>query len=396
MAQPDRKTRPQFSQPVRQIIMMLIALALSAFGAFVALPRVLPVFEANPWLNGFIVFVFVIGVLACFWQVVQLIGSVRWIERFASGDSQEHRRPPSMLAPLASLLGSRSARMQLGSASTRSILDSVANRIDEDREITRYIVNLLIFLGLLGTFYGLATTVPAVVDTIRSLAPQEGEEGITVFNRLMTGLEAQLGGMGVAFASSLLGLAGSLIVGLLELFAGHGQNRFYRELEEWLSSITRVSFSSGEDGAGDSGVVSQVLDNMAEQMDALQTMFAETSEGRAAVDQKLGDLVETIQEMNRRQERTGTVIAALDRVAVGQEALTEILRAHSEQGGIDAESRMRLRSIDVQMLRILEEISAGRQESLSELRKDIDLMVRAFARPRGLSRGGRSGREAEE
>ncbi|UWQ33922.1 biopolymer transporter ExbB [Leisingera sp. M527] len=396
MAQPDRKTRPQFSQPVRQIIMMLIALGLSAFGAFVALPRVLPVFEANPWLNGFIVFVFVIGVLACFWQVVQLIGSVRWIERFAFGDTSDERRTPSMLAPLASLLRSRGARMQLGSASTQSILDSVANRIDEDREITRYIVNLLIFLGLLGTFYGLATTVPAVVDTIRSLAPQEGEEGLSVFNRLMTGLEAQLGGMGVAFASSLLGLAGSLIVGLLELFAGHGQNRFYRELEEWLSSITRVSFSSGEDGAGDSGVVSQVLDNMAEQMDALQMMFAETSEGRAAVDQKLGDLVETIQEMNRRQEQTGTVTAALDRVAVGQEALTEILRAHSEQGGIDAESRMRLRSIDVQMLRILEEISAGRQESLSELRKDIDLLVRAFARPRGLSRGGGAGRDAGE
>ncbi|MBQ4826076.1 MULTISPECIES: biopolymer transporter ExbB [unclassified Leisingera] len=394
MAQPDRKTRPQFSQPVRQIIMMLIALGLSGFGAFVALPRVLPVFEANPWLNGFIVFVFVIGVLACFWQVVQLIGSVRWIERFAFGDTSDERRTPSMLAPLASLLRSRGARMQLGSASTQSILDSVANRIDEDREITRYIVNLLIFLGLLGTFYGLATTVPAVVDTIRSLAPQEGEEGLSVFNRLMTGLEAQLGGMGVAFASSLLGLAGSLIVGLLELFAGHGQNRFYRELEEWLSSITRVSFSSGEDGAGDSGVVSQVLDNMAEQMDALQAMFAETSEGRAAVDQKLGDLVETIQEMNRRQEQTGTVTAALDRVAVGQEALTEILRAHSEQGGIDAESRMRLRSIDVQMLRILEEISAGRQESLSELRKDIDLLVRAFARPRGLSRGGGAGRDA--
>lgn len=388
MAQPDRKTRPQFSQPVRQIIMMLIALGLSGFGAFVALPRVLPVFQANPWLNGFIVFVFVIGVLACFWQVVQLIGSVRWIERFAGGDNQEHRRPPSILAPLASLLGSRSARMQLGSASTRSILDSVASRIDEDREITRYIVNLLIFLGLLGTFYGLATTVPAVVDTIRSLAPQEGEEGLSVFNRLMTGLEAQLGGMGVAFASSLLGLAGSLIVGLLELFAGHGQNRFYRELEEWLSSITRVSFSSGEEGTGDSGVVSQVLDTMAEQMEMLQEMFVETAEGRAAVDQRLTELVETIQEMNRRQDQTGTITAALDRVAVGQEALTEILRAQGEHGGIDAESRMRLRSIDVQMLRILEEISAGRQESLAELRKDIDLMIKAFARPRGLSRGG--------
>ncbi|MDE4134008.1 biopolymer transporter ExbB [Phaeobacter sp. QD34_3] len=385
MAQPDGKIRPQFSQPVRQVILMLIALGLAGFGAFVALPRVLPVFQANPWLNGFILVVFIIGVLACFWQVVQLIGSVRWIESFAAGGTRGEGRAPSMLAPLASLLRSRGARMQLGSSSTRSILDSVATRIDEDREITRYIVNLLIFLGLLGTFYGLATTVPAVVDTIRSLAPREGEESLDIFNRLMTGLEAQLGGMGVAFASSLLGLAGSLIVGLLELFAGHGQNRFYRELEEWLSTFTRVSFSSGEEGHGDSGVVSEVLDTMAEQMDALQGMFAATAQGRVAVEEKLSQLVDSINDMNRRQEQSEALSAALERVAVGQETLTEIMRAHGDVG-LDAESRMRLRSIDVQMLRILEEISAGRQESLAELRKDIDLMVKAFAPPRGTHR----------
>ncbi|MBO9441773.1 biopolymer transporter ExbB [Phaeobacter italicus] len=392
MAQPDRESKPQFSQPVRQIILMLIALGLSGFGAFVALPRVLPVFEANPWLNGFILLVFVFGVLACFWQVLQLIGSVRWIEGFAAGVTREDDRPPSMLAPLASLLRSRGARMQLGSSSTRSILDSVATRIDEEREITRYIVNLLIFLGLLGTFYGLATTVPAVVDTIRSLAPQEGEEGIAVFNRLMTGLEAQLGGMGVAFASSLLGLAGSLIVGLLELFAGHGQNRFYRELEEWLSSFTRVSLSSEEGGSGETGAISGVLDTMTEQMDALQGMFVQSSQARAEVDQKLSALVDAITDMNQRQAQSEGVTAALERVAVGQEALAELMRAHGDSG-LDAESRMRLRSIDVQMLRILEEISAGRQESLAELRKDIDLLVKAFARPQGLGRTPRSGHE---
>ncbi|WP_333847924.1 biopolymer transporter ExbB [Phaeobacter italicus] len=392
MAQPDRESKPQFSQPVRQIILMLIALGLSGFGAFVALPRVLPVFEANPWLNGFILLVFVFGVLACFWQVLQLIGSVRWIEGFAAGVTREDDRPPSMLAPLASLLRSRGARMQLGSSSTRSILDSVATRIDEEREITRYIVNLLIFLGLLGTFYGLATTVPAVVDTIRSLAPQEGEEGIAVFNRLMTGLEAQLGGMGVAFASSLLGLAGSLIVGLLELFAGHGQNRFYRELEEWLSSFTRVSLSSEEGGSGETGAISGVLDTMTEQMDALQGMFVQSSQARAEVDQKLSALVDAITDMNQRQAQSEGVTTALERVAVGQEALTELMRAHGDSG-LDAESRMRLRSIDVQMLRILEEISAGRQESLAELRKDIDLLVKAFARPQGLGRTPRSGHE---
>ncbi len=389
MAQPDRKPRPQFTQPVRQIVSMVLVLVLAGAGAVLALPRVLPVFQANPYLNGFIFFVFVIGVLACFWQVIQLAGSVRWIERFVSGDREQTRSAPQLLAPLASLLRSRAERMQLGATSTRSILDSVATRIDEEREITRYIVNLLIFLGLLGTFYGLATTVPAVVETIRSLAPQEGEEAIGVFNRLMSGLEAQLGGMGVAFASSLMGLTGSLIVGLLELFAGHGQNRFYRELEEWLSSFTRVGFSSGEEGGSTgSDVMVTVLDQMAEQMDVLHATFRQSDEGRAALDRKLGELIDGIAQMNDRLDQSDATAVALDRVAGAQDRLTELLRDHGPGEGIDAESRMRLRSIDVQMLRILEEISAGRQESLAELRKDIDRLVRAFAHPRGAARAG--------
>ncbi|WP_424984849.1 hypothetical protein [Microbulbifer sp. S227A] len=391
MAEPDRKPRPQFSQPVRQILMMLTALGLSGFGVFVALPRVLPVFQANPYLNGFILIVFVVGVLATFYQVLQLIGSVRWIERFAAGQVDSATRPPQLLAPLASLLRARGARMQLSSSSTRSILDSVATRIDEERDITRYIVNLLIFLGLLGTFYGLATTVPAVVETIRSLAPQEGEQGLDVFNRLMTGLEKQLGGMGVAFASSLLGLAGSLIVGLLELFAGHGQNRFYRELEEWLSSITRVGFSSGDDGSTDSGSAPGVPAHMTGQMDGLYRLIERAEAGRAEIDRKLA----TVLDRMMQQDPSDRIATALDRLAAGQDALNDTLREQAGDG-IDAESRMRLRSIDVQMLRILEEISAGRQESLAELRKDIELLAKALDRPRGDGRRPKADGESGE
>ena len=150
-------------------------------------------------------------------------------------------------------------------------MDSVAQRIDEDREITRYIGNTLIFLGLLGTFYGLATTVPALVETIRSLNPADGEDGADIFARLQSGLESQLGGMGTAFSSSLLGLAGSLVVGLLELFASHGQNRFYRELEEWLSTITRLGLSSGEEGSAETGVMVEFMNYMAEHMETQQS-----------------------------------------------------------------------------------------------------------------------------
>ncbi len=385
MDQPDREAEPQFSTPYRQILLMLIVLALTAVGAFLALPRVLPVFEANPWLNGFIFFVFVLGVIATFWQVIQLIGSARWIEGFAAQTpGHELTRPPSLLAPLATMLRGRGKRMQIASSSARSILDSVAQRIDEAREITRYIVSLLIFLGLLGTFYGLATTVPAVVDTIRSLAPQEGEEGIAIFNRLMTGLEEQLGGMGVAFASSLLGLSGSLVVGLLELFAGHGQNRFYRELEEWISTITRLGLSEGdgEDGSG-RAMVAEVLDHMTGQVEALQSTIAQSEVSRALVDEKLGVLADSIERLTHRMSDQSPVQVALMRVADGQERLIEAIEARETSEGLDAESRMRLRSIDVQMLRILEEISAGRQETMTELRTDLAALTRLMGQARG-------------
>ncbi len=409
MAQTTPEVHPHFSQPVRQVLLMLIVLGLSGAGVFVALPRVLPVFEANPYLNGFIVFVFLIGVIACFWMVYQLIQSVRWIERFASDGPRTEERAPQLLASLASLLRTRGSRMQLNATSTRSILDSVATRIDEVRDITRYIVNLLIFLGLLGTFYGLATTVPALVDTIRSLAPQDGEAGFEVFARLMSGLENQLGGMGVAFASSLLGLAGSLIVGLLELFAGHGQNRFYRELEEWLSSITRVSFASDSEGSsGEPNILAGVIDHLAEQMESLQTMFTQSDVSRSMVDEKLGKLADAVDRMTTQMQEQGNGSASLDRLIDGQgrmadglrsladgqtrsaeaqERLIEVIEAQGPGGeGMDAESRMRLRSIDVQMLRILEEISAGRQETMAELRTDISALATALSRPRGPNR----------
>jgi len=379
MELPDREAEPHFSQPVRQIFFMLTVLGLTGALTYVALPRVLPVFQANPALNGFIVFVFVVGVLACFAQVFSLISSTRWIKAFAThAEGSDQLQPPQLLVPLASLLRSRGAKGQISATSTRSILDSVATRIDEVREITRYIVNMLIFLGLLGTFYGLATTVPALVETIRSLAPEDGEAGIAVFGRLMTGLESQLNGMGVAFASSLLGLAGSLVVGLLELFASHGQNRFYRELEEWLSSITRVGFTGAEGDHGvETNVLGEVLEHMAEQMDQLQDMFAKSEESRSRVETQVGDLTGAVKTMTERMGQGGDE-GAMGRVADGQERLIKAIREAGHGDNVDAESRMRLRSIDVQMLRILEEISAGRQDTMAELRTDLSTLTQAI------------------
>jgi phage shock protein A len=375
----EPEAEPRFSQPIRQISSMLIVVALVGAGFYIVFGTVVKIFWTNPYLNSVIFGVFALGVLACFRQVIQLINSVSWIEAFAHPQpGQETANPPSLLAPLATLLRSRGARMQLSSSSSRSILDSVAQRIDEDREITRYLASTLIFLGLLGTFYGLATTVPALVETIRSLNPAEGETGADIFSRLQAGLETQLGGMGTAFSSSLLGLFGSLVIGLLELFAGHGQNRFYRELEEWLSSITRVSFSTGEEGgnSSDATMMAQVIDHLAEQMESLQMMFTQTDIARSQTDERMGELSQAISRLANRMEST-EANAALTRIAEGQERLIAVLSQSGGGEGMDAESRMRLRSIDVQLLRILEEISAGRQETVADLRTEIATLTRA-------------------
>jgi hypothetical protein len=349
------KSEPQFSQPVRQIVMMLIVLGMTIAGAILIYPTVAPIFLASPWLNGFIVLVFFIGVTACFWQVITLISSVSWIEGFAlDRPGHEFTRSPRLLASLAALLSERRARRALTSTSTRSILDSVATRLDEQRDLTRYLINLLIFLGLLGTFYGLATVVPAVVDTIRSLAPQEGQGALEVFDNLMSGLEGQLSGMGTAFASSLLGLAGSLVVGMLELFSSHGQNRFYRELEEWLSSITKIGVAGIEgDEPLTAGNILGVIEQTAIQIDALREVVEQGVERAAQTEARVADM-----------------LAARD----------------EDSGRLDAETRARLRSIDTQVLRILEDMAAGRQDLVTEMRQDIAGLAEALRALAGRTR----------
>lgn len=355
------ETSPRFSRPLRQVAGMLAVLALVAAGVSMAAPRVLPVFLANVYFNGFILFVFAVGVLACFWQTIQLYASVRWIERFAADPgAASGRRAPRLLSSLAGLLREHDGRKRISSFSSRSILDSVAQRIDEAREITRYITNFLIFLGLLGTFYGLAITVPAVVETIRGLVPREGEGGVEVFSRLIGGLEAQLGGMGVAFSSSLLGLAGSLVVGLLELLSGHGQNRFYRELEEWMSTITVLGVAGGEEGGGDHALVAALLERSEEQMEAFREAIAGAEASRAAADERVAALAASV----------AGLVAALEKRGAGGDAAA------------DRQSAELLRSIDVHMLRILEELSGGRAEMAAQIRGDIAELVAAANRIR--------------
>lgn len=381
---------PRFSQPVRQILLMLTALALVLLGAWFTYGRILPIFVSNLWLNGLILAVFALGVLACFWQVGQLVRSVSWIERFAARRRTAVERDasvmpddqaPRLLAPLAAMLGARGAAGgAISTSSARSILESVATRIDEIRDITRYLANLLIFLGLLGTFYGLATTVPAVVDTIRALAPQDGQTGIELFDQLMTGLEAQLGGMAVAFSSSLLGLAGSLVVGLLELFVTHGQNRFYRELEEWMSGFTRVGMAGHEGEAIDQAAMAGFIEQMGLQMDRLHeihtTRDAARDDASMLADERVVVMAQAIEALVLRTEadqaaasaRAEATTRALEQIAIGQERLIEA----AGQGAAPDLTR-----IETALSRLGTDLASGRDEMLADLRSDLLVLTRA-------------------
>lgn len=217
---------------------MMIFLIITAFLVLILYNQASLAFLANPGLNGVIIAVLAIGIILVFRQVLRLFPEIKWVNTFRIAEPGiEVERPPVLLAPMATLLGDRIGRMAISTQTMRSILDSILMRLDEDRELSRYLVSLLIFLGLLGTFWGLLQTVSAVADTIRTLDVSSANTGV-IFEDLKEGLAAPLGGMGTAFSSSLFGLAGSLVLGFLDLQAGQAQNMFYNDLEDWLSTVT--------------------------------------------------------------------------------------------------------------------------------------------------------------
>ncbi|MEL6435834.1 MAG: flagellar motor protein MotA [Pseudomonadota bacterium] len=227
----------RLSNPQVFLFSMLIFLALVGFLAAILSRQIIVAFMANPGLNGLIVGVLAVGSVLVFLQVISLFKEVAWVNSFKVGDTvNAARREPVLLAPMRALL-SRQQSVALTTQATRAILDSIATRLDESRDISRYLIGLLVFLGLLGTFWGLLQTIGAIGSTIQSLDPGSGTTN-DILDNLKAGLSEPLDGMGTAFSSSLFGLSGSLVLGFLDLQAGRAQNRFYTELENWLSSVT--------------------------------------------------------------------------------------------------------------------------------------------------------------
>jgi hypothetical protein len=226
----------RLSSPQVFLLSMVVFLAIVSFIAAILARQISTAFASNPGLNGLIVGILVVGIILTFLQTLRLFREVRWINSFRAGSEVNE---PVLLAPMKALL-SRSSSMAFSTSSMRSMLDSIATRLDESRDISRYLTGLLIFLGLLGTFWGLLRTIGSIGDTIQSLDPGSGDTG-AVLDALKAGLAAPLAGMGTAFSSSLFGLSGSLVLGFLDLQAGRAQTRFYTELENWLSSVTDLS-----------------------------------------------------------------------------------------------------------------------------------------------------------
>ncbi|WP_181703105.1 flagellar motor protein MotA [Chthonobacter albigriseus] len=248
----------KLSSPQVYLWRMLVFLVIVAFLLVLLYRQLQTAFLANPGLNGLIFAVGFIGIILAFRQVIRLFPEVRWVNSYRYGEpGLEVRKPPVLLAPMATMLGDRLGQSTLSASAMRSLLDSIANRLDEAREISRYLTGLLVFLGLLGTFYGLISTVTSVGNTIQALDVGSGSAGV-IFEDLKSGLQAPLSGMGTAFSSSLFGLAGSLILGFLDLQAGQAQNRFYLDLEDWLSTQTELDEGDGLGGGRFGGGADQL------------------------------------------------------------------------------------------------------------------------------------------
>lgn len=339
-------------------------------------------FLSNGPLNGLILGVLILGIIYNFRQVLMLRPEVAWIDGFRQADrtALSQTLQPRLLAPMATMLGERSARLSLSTLSMRSLLDGIYSRLDESKDISRYNIGLLIFLGLLGTFWGLLGTVSSIGDVISGLSVAKGDAS-QVFGDLKTGLEAPLDGMGTAFSSSLFGLAGSLVLGFLDLQAGQAQNRFYNDLEEWLSSLTRLS-SGALPGDGDHSVpayVQALLEQTVESLDSLQRILTKGEESRALGNVQLVDLGEKLGTLT---DHMRTEQAIMKNLADNQADMKAILGKFGDSdggSGLDEASRIHIRNLDLYLARLLEEMHSGREELNQLVRREVRLLARTIA-----------------
>ncbi len=370
------------TQPARYLFRMLLFLVAVLGVAAMLSPVLIGAFDNNRPLNGLIGLVLLLGIGWNLRQVISLRREVGWLEGFQQGRAHAGPLPtPRLLAPMASMLAARTGRTQdggerftLSATVARSLLDSLASRLDESRELSRYMTGLLIFLGLLGTFWGLLLTVSSIADVIGGMSVGSADVG-AMFEQLKSGLARPLHGMGTAFSSSMFGLSGALVLGFLDLTAGQAQNRFFNELEEWLASLTRLA--SGALGEGEGSMpayVQALLEQTAENMENLQTILGRGEERTAQANQAMMALTERLSLLAETMRANQQLML---RIAETQTQLTPALQriATISDGG----GQTHLRNIENLLQRLLTDSEQGRSHSTAELRNEIRVLTRTLA-----------------
>ncbi|MDX2204202.1 MAG: flagellar motor protein MotA [Hyphomicrobiaceae bacterium] len=326
------------SPPGLFLVRMLIFLTLVAFLAAILHQQLLSALSTNPGLNGLILGVLAIGILYSFRQVIRLYPEIRWVNAFRIADpglAISHR--PVLLSPMATMLRDRTGILSLSTGATRSIMDTIGSRLDEARDTGRYLVGLLVFLGLLGTFWGLLETIQSVGKAINAL-DSKGAETTALFDELKSGLAAPLKGMGTAFSSSLLGLAGSLVLGFLELQASHAQNRFYNELEEWLSGITELTPGGGSAEGANVRLIMAIEDMQRAVSDLTQQLGTRPAATSAGAEESVRDLARGVNQLVTQMRAEQKVVREwVDEQSSQQADVTNMLRdlvqsAQKQQG----------------------------------------------------------------
>lgn len=369
------------TRPNRYLLRMAAFLAVVAAVAVLLAPGVTRAFMANPGLNGLIVGVFLVGIVLNFRQVMLLKPEVAWLETWRRGQPQLSGGKLRLLTPMATMLGERQGRMSLSAMGLRSLLDSIGARLDEGRELARYFVGLLIFLGLLGTFWGLSRTIGSVSDVISSLSVGTGADAAAMFERLKTGLELPLGGMGTAFSTSLFGLAGSLVLGFLDLQASQAQNAFYNELEEWLAGQTRLGGGIGG-GDGDQPVpayIQALLEQTADSLDGLQRVIARGEESRISTNNNIRALTDKLSTLTDHMRMEQALMIKLGEAQLEMKPLMAKLAEGSGSGGLDDTARLHLRNMDVALGRLVEDGARGHEELINQLRSEFKFLARTIA-----------------
>ncbi|HUB10644.1 MAG TPA: flagellar motor protein MotA [Acetobacteraceae bacterium] len=372
------------TRPIVYLVRMVVFLVAVGVLAAVLSPVLIAAFEHNPGLNSFILCVMALGIAWNLRQVMRLSPEVTWLQTFQTARARLASLPmPRLLAPMARMFASREehargehARLTLSATAMRSLLDGIASRLDESRELSRYMTGLMIFLGLLGTFWGLLKTIGAVSDVIAHMSISSGDVN-TMFEALKSELAGPLAGMGTAFSASMYGLSGALVLGFLDLTAGQAHNRFFNELEEWLAGQTRLGSGVLAEGEGSVPVyVQALLEQTAENLEALQRVMVRSEDGRAQANQAVLTLNE---RMGTLTDTMRTSQQLMLRIAETQAALGPALRALQELHGGDDVARAHLRNIELCLQRLLAETEQGRAHSLAELRNDLRVLTRTVA-----------------